>query len=52
MDLNIKKHPMNIYDKEARLSGVGANGVSGLFTFLGGCNIANYFLINNFVANI
>lgn len=27
MDLNVKKHPMNIFDREARLSGVGANAL-------------------------
>jgi hypothetical protein len=27
MDLSIKKHPMTVFDKEAKMSGVGANAL-------------------------
>ena len=27
MDLNTRKHPMTIFDREAKLSGVGANAL-------------------------
>jgi hypothetical protein len=27
MNLNAKKHPMSVHDREAKLSGVGANAI-------------------------
>jgi hypothetical protein len=36
MDLSIKKHPMTVFDKEAKMSGVGANALwSGPFDTTG-----------------